>query len=330
MRASAIAILVGMATVAWAGQSASRPASRPAMPTMARDGDEDTLMRWQKQFIAELKLTEKQEPRVRQLVTAYRKALTDWRQEHTPEMKKLQAMMKTFHRARDAQARKRVKAAMQDLARLRAEQGRMTTDLLTELGKVLTKEQHAIARKMLGPQQRSGRKKAMGKWHQLTELGLTPKQLGQIKAIMSEATKSAGAGPKGPKGMPGKDPMAGAWRRILTEVLTEKDRQRLADRIKMASHRRMVLSGVDRLTLTEEQSRKVEAMWKKAFIMANAHGQNKFAIYVQVREEIMAKVLTEQQRKMLKPKTGGGPGHGTPSEHPTARPAPPHRPAGGV
>ena len=117
-------------------------------------------------------------------------------------------------------------------------------------------------------------------------------------------------------GMPMMNPMTVAWRRIIREVLTDKDRERLKDRQQMASHRRMVLSSVDRLILTQQQIEAIEGLWKKAYDKAKADPKNKFNIYVQVRDEVIAKILTEEQRKGLKPQSGRKGRPGMPAGHP--------------
>ena len=319
MRTSVLAMIVGLVVAGWAAPAVSwpggQPASRPAAAKITLAGDEEALKQRHERLIAVLKLTKEQDPVVRKLLAAYRKSLIGWLRTNASEIEKLQGQMKKFHSARDPKTKKQVRAAMARLGSLRADRRRMGVGLLAGLRKVLSQAQHIDAARMLSPQQRSGRK-SRSKWHLLTELGLTRKQLDQIQALMVEAKKAANAGGRDAGGMPMMNPMTVAWRRIIREVLTDKDRERLKDRQQMASHRRMVLSSVDRLILTQQQIEAIEGLWKKAYDKAKADPKNKFNIYVQVRDEVIAKILTEEQRKGLKPQSGRKGRPGMPAGHP--------------
>lgn len=94
------------------------------------------------------------------------------------------------------------------------------------------------------------------------------------------------------------DPMKKAWDRIVKEVLTDKNRKKLAELEKGVRMRvaRSMLRGVN---VTDEQWVKIDAIWKVAYQKAEGNPAARHAIYQQAQQQVITKVLTAEQRKAL-------------------------------
>ena len=283
----AFAVTACMVAHALAGQPTTRPATtRPASAGDAQKKSHDRL-------IADLKLDAPRKALLRDIFRTYRRDMAEWKRKHGPEMERLRRQLGKYHRPRDAQTKRASRASMAKLMTLQKQARTKQAKFLAKLKGVLTPDQFTRARMMLMPRPRTASGMS-NKFHMLTELGLTRKQWGRIKAILAEEAKKAKAAGKAKV-----DPRQAAWPRIVKEVLTEKDRQKLSDRTRMLRHRRMVLSTFGSLDLTTEQSARVDAIWKKAYDSASKRSDDRFAIYARARQEIARDVLTADQRKRL-------------------------------
>ncbi len=286
--AATLAMTAALARPAFAQTRAGKPdqpATAPANP----------LQQTHEKLAASLKLTDAKDKPGREALADFRRGRAAWLETNGPEIKRLQKQLGKYHQARDAKAAKAAKDAMARLGKLRAERTMLQRTLMGRLKKLLTAEQYAKADAGLNPA--STRKAPPNRFHYLGQLGLTKKQLAQTKAIMENARKEA-ASAKGPMS-PRNNPMGKAWAKIVTEVLTERDRVKLADLIRRASHRRMVMAMFGRVGLTGEQSAKIDAIWEAAYAKAKKEPKKKFEIYSAAQGEAIEKVLTPEQRKKL-------------------------------
>ena len=258
-------------------------------------------------LIADLKLTKKEAEPVRKILAEYRKDLAQWAAKNGPEIAACQAQMKKYHQMRDPKVMAAIRVAMKRLAELGKEQVGKREAMLVKLKGVLTREQYAQAADVLRPRQRPRGQGFQDRFHLLGQMKLTKEQLTRTKAIAEAAMKPPADGsPR--KG----NPMQLAWDKIVDKVLTAENRKELGVLMQKAGHRKMVLGILKSVKLTSEQSKKVDAIWEKAYEDAGKNPKSKFNIYQQARAQAIEKVLTEEQRKqimkMQKSPHGGGMG----------------------
>ena len=283
------------ATVSPATEDAPAKTAAPATASApSPDAAGEAVEKLHTNLMAALALPKEKETPVREALAAYRAELAAWSAKNLPEIARLRERMGKYHAAKDAKTMADVKAAMGELNKLLAGRQAMDQALLDRLRKLLTDEQFAKAEAMLNPP--PAQEAPTNKFHYLGRLGLTPEQLEKMKTIVEAARKDA---PPPHAGGPRRDPMEGAWNRIVKEVLTEKDRARLTDVMREDAHRRMVMAMFKEVRLTPEQTEKIEAIWQKAYKQAGERPQERFQIYSQAQDEAVEKVLTTEQREEL-------------------------------
>jgi hypothetical protein len=270
-------------------------ASALAMPTMMTNvHGADPTAKNHEALIKELKLTDKDAKPVRQVLTEYRKDLALWAAKNGPEMAACQAQMKKYHQMRDPKVLIAVKAAMKRLSELSKEQVAKREAMLVKLKSVMTKEQFAIAADKLRPRKAPRGMGYQDRFHLLGKMNLTKEQLAKIRFTAEEAMKPPADGsPR--KG----DPMQLAWKEIVDKILTEENRTQLKVLKQKSEHRKMVLGILKSVKLTPEQSKKIDALWDKAYAEAGKKPKNKFSIYQAAQIEAIDKILTEVQRKHI-------------------------------
>ena len=270
-------------------------ASATAMPTMkfGAQGAEPTAKNHEK-LIADLKLTKKEAEPVRKILAEYRKDLAQWAAKNGPEMAACQAQMKKYHQMRDPKVMVAIRAAMKRLGELSKERVGKREAMLVKLKGVMTKEQFAHAADALRPRRSPRGQGFQERFHLLGKMKLTKEQLTKIKATAEAAMKPPADGsPR--KG----NPMELAWKKIVDDILTKENREELQVLTQKAAHRKMVLGILKSVRLTPEQSKKVDALWDKAYEDAKKSPKSKFDIYKSARAQAMDKILTEEQRKQL-------------------------------
>jgi hypothetical protein len=245
-------------------------------------------------LIKDLKLTDKEAKPVGKILADYRADLAKWAAKNGPEIAACQKDMKKYHQMRDPKVMVQVRAAMKRLGELTKEQVDLREAMLVKLKGVMTKEKFALAADALRPRQRPRGQGFQERFHLLGKMGLKEEQLTKIRSITEEAMKPPADGsPR--KG----NPMQLAWNKIVDEVLTAENRKQLQGLMQEAGHRKMVLGILKKVTLTPEQSKKVDALWNKAYADAEKTPKNKFVIYRAARIEAVEKILTDAQRKQI-------------------------------
>ena len=264
-------------------------------------------------LVTDLKLTASREKTVREALAAYRRDLAAWSRKNDPEIARLRKRMGKYHAMRDPKTMADIKVAMGGLKKLRAEEKGLKESLLAKLKTLLTDEQFARALAALNPRPKAAA--STNKFHHLGKLGLSEAQLLKIKAVMLEANKKLSMAGKTKSAV---GPMQEAWVRIVKEVLTDKDREKLGDMIRMASHRRMVMAMFESVQLTTKQAAKIDEIWEKAYAKATKDAKNRFQIYGEAQRQAVEEVLTDEQRKQLTsgPKKPAGHPRGMPGGRP--------------
>lgn len=277
----------------------------------------DPMKAFHERVIKALKLDAKQDAPVRKLFADHRVEMAAWVQAKGPQIRQLQQQVKVMGRLKNnPKANAAARAAVRKLRSLESEHRMKTGKLVVGLMGVLTKEQAAKVQGLLNLNPRSIA--APSKFHFLGQLGLTAAQQAKMKPIMEQAR-----GPMGPKAKG--DPMKKAWERIVKEVLTDKNRQKLAE-LEKAVRMRVARSMLRGVTVTDAQWEKIDAIWKVAYQKAETNPAGRHVIYQQAQQQVAAKVLTAEQRNALQqrrrtmpttmPAGGGRPGmKGPPKGH---------------
>jgi len=270
-------------------------ASAMAMPTMKSGGlGAGPTVKNHEKLIAKLKLTEKEAEPVRKILAEYRKGLAQWAAKHGPEMVACQAQMKKYHQMRNPKVMVAIRAAMKRLGELSKERVDKREAMLVKLKGVMTKEQFAQAADALRPRQGPRGRGFQERFHLMGKMNLTKEQLTKIRTTAEAAMKPPADGsPR--KG----NPMELAWKKIVAEILTKENRKELEHLTRKAAHRKMVLGILKTVRLTPEQSKKVDAIWDKAYEDAKKSPRSKFDIYKSARTQALDKILTEEQRKQI-------------------------------
>lgn len=274
---------------------------------------QDPMKAFHERVIEALKLDAKQDAPVRKLFADYRAEMTAWMRAKGPQIRQLQQQVKVMGRVKNPKAAAAARAAVRKLRSLDSEQRMKTGKLVVGLMGVLTKEQTGKVQALLNLKPRSGA--APTKFHYLGQLGLTAEQKAKIKPIMAEARLAREeVGHNKAKG----DPMTKAWERIVKEVLTDKSRKKLAE-LEKAVRMRVARSMLRGVKVSDEQWKKIDAIWKVAYQKAEENPTARHAIYQQAQQQVATKVLTAAQRKALQerrrtmpstiPAGGGAHGH---------------------
>jgi Spy/CpxP family protein refolding chaperone len=289
-----------------AGQrSAGAPMPKGHPPTNVA---EDRVKETHGRLVKELGLSGKPAAELHKVLVAYRQDMVAWINKNGPEMTKLRRQIRMAHIGGKVGANKEVLAAVERLRKLQIEQKAKADGLYVRFKSVLTDEQIAQARRIINPPPRT---QAGASLHLLQRLTLTKEQKARIDVIL-KAARIAAADPK-TKG----NPMQMAWERIVTNVLTEKDRLKLEE-VKKASRRRVVRAMLGGVDLTEAQYVKIEAIWDDAGKKVAANPAAKAAIYQRANQDIVEKVLTPEQRKQMKARRPMG--HGSAPRGSSGRP----------
>jgi hypothetical protein len=312
-------ILTVMAASAAAMPPGMKPASGSSMMSMKMGsmGAAPTAKSHEK-LIADLKLTDKETEPVRKILAQYRKELAKWAAKNGPELAACQASMKKYHKMRDPKVMVEIRKAMARQAELKKEKTDMREAMLVKLKGAMTKEQFAQAAGALRPLRAPRGKGFQERYHVLGKMGFSKEKMDRVIAITKEAMKPPADGsPR--KG----NPMDEAWTKILKEVMTEKDREKFKDLEVKAKRRKMVLGFLDRIELTEEQSKQVDAIWDKAHEDAKkAPKTGQFEIYRKAMTDITEKVITKEQKDQLSKKPSGRPSGGMMGHKPKPKPKP--------
>ena len=272
-----------------------------------------------KDLIAALKLTDKQAPAVEKILADFRKDVGAWDAKTSPEVSRLNMRLKMYHRVKDPKAVAAVKSAVARLAQIREERKAKDIAMMARLKGVLTEPQLAQAKEALSP--RKAVSPSTSKFHLLSQVGLTEAQKVQLGKIMADLRAQEAKGGN-PKVLTQK-----VWTRIINEVLTNANREKLRDVMQEASFRRMSRAMLGNIELTREQIAKIDVVWKVAHKKALANVKDKFGIYGRAQEEIIKDVLTDAQREQIRSRSqgrgGSRTGHG--HRHSTTKPKPTFR-----
>jgi len=305
--AALVAIDRAMASGPAAGSAQAAEAVDKAAPNAASSQPADPLKARYDRVMEELNLPADKAPAVRKILDDNYKALTEWIAKVDPEVVKLQAQMRAIHGSSDAKTIEQAQAAMKRYRQLQAEMTEKISSALEPLGKVLTAEQVAAARSILLPQPAARPSPQRGMpdnpFHLLAKLNLSQEQVGKVGQIMDAAR----AAKQKDKSSTPVNYDSQAWQRIVKEVLTDDQRAKLAAASTEAAHRRMALAILGGLELTDEQTAKVDAIWKQAYEAAGKKPQDRIDIYSKAQDKIVDEVLTDAQRKQLQANRGGAP-----------------------
>jgi len=251
-------------------------------------------------LMEELKLTEKQEAPVRQILTTYQQELASWTRQNGPAMRELYTKLRGGRGRRGqepAEPAKRVseaerKEAAAKLRELQKKRAAITENVLKQLKEHLTEEQMAAARRILGRGQRRGPAVSFA---MLRRLDLTAEQQAKVKEIMASAREAA----KGQEGRARGQAYTDAMQKIVKDVLTAEQREKLETMRSQAPQRRAggMFAGLD---LTEEQQkkiRKIQASMREKISAAEGREARREA-YQAMQKEIQAVLTPEQLEKL--------------------------------
>ena len=195
----------------------------------------------QEQLLKELKLTDKQDAPVRQIIETFSKDMANWQRETGAAVRELQRKAAGARRGRPGgregkkpeggekpKAKPKVdpeeaKAARKKLAELMKQRQEKADNALKQLDEHLTDEQMAVARKYLA---RGGRaQQAGGQLAALKQLDLDKDQQAKVREILQGARKGGEGAERAERGKA----MREAWKKIVDEVLTDAQREKLKE-----------------------------------------------------------------------------------------------------
>ena len=145
---AALAAWTVVGLLAGAAQGGEKDAAKPKgvkPPPVA-------IEKFHERLIKELKLTQEQEPKVREVLAIHRKHTAAWMHTNGLEMKALWKKIQDFHGGQGAVTPVQAKAATDRYRQLSAEQKKIGTGLIAKLKEVLTEQQLGKARGILDPQ----------------------------------------------------------------------------------------------------------------------------------------------------------------------------------
>jgi Spy/CpxP family protein refolding chaperone len=188
----------------------------------------------QEQLIKELKLTDKQDAPVRQILETFWADMGNWQRENGPTLRELQKTLGSSRgQGRQGKGKKppadasepkakpdEIEAARAKLAELTKQRREKIGNVLAQLKEHLTDEQMAVVRKSLGGGQRPQGAQGMAA---LKRLELDKDQQAKVREIMKAARESGDGNDKAARGKA----MRQAWKKIVEEVLTDAQREQL-------------------------------------------------------------------------------------------------------
>jgi len=295
--------VVALAAVGWLIDGAL--AAQPPGGAAKDKKPEDRAKELHERLIKDLELTEKQAAPVRKVLDGFRADMAAWMRKNGPEIEKLRMQMRLIHQGKHRGSIQEARVASDRLRKLIAEQKAKEKGLITQLEAVLSDKQLAKARAILYPPPPLPPRRVPV--YLLKRIGLTKAQWLRIRTIMDEARVAQAHEGLNAKG----GATQGAWDRIVKEVLTEKDRKKLAAEEK-ASRRRVMQAMLGGVKLSEEQFTKIYRIWKEAEKEGAKNPQQRFAIFTAAHKKIVDTVLTPEQRKQMQ-KSGGSGMHKLPS-----------------
>jgi len=298
-----VGLLAGLALAQEEGREERRKRAAARERAAQREGRKARADRGQQMYeklIEELKLTEKQEAPVRQILTTHRQEMASWTQQNGPAMRELYMKLRGGRGRRGqegAEPAKTVteaekKEASAKLRELQKKRAQLTENVLKQLKDHLTEEQMATAQRVLGRGQRRGPTLSPA---MLRRLYLTAEQQAKVKEIMAAAREAA----KDKEGRGRAEAYRDAMQKIQKDVLTAEQRQKLEKMPSQAPQRRAggMFAGLD---LTEQQQKKIreiQASMREKVTAAEGR-EAKREVYQAMQKEIQAVLTPEQLEKL--------------------------------
>ena len=296
-----IGLLAGLALAQEGGREERRKRAA-GRERVAQRGDRgaraDRGQEMYEKLIEELKLTEKQEAPVQQILTTYRQALASWTQQNGPAMRELSMKLRGGRGQEGGEAAKTVsedekKEIIGKIQELQKKRTAITENLFKQLKDHLTEEQMATARRILGRGDRPGG--AAMSLAMLRRLDLTAEQQEKVKGIMAAVRE--GAKDRDARGTG--EAYREAMQKIVKEVLTDEQRTKL-ETLRTETPRRGAVGMFAGLDLTEEQQKQIREIQRsiREKVTAAEGREAKREVYTKMQKEMEA-VLTPEQREKL-------------------------------
>ena len=248
--------------------------------------------------IKELKLSEDQDKRVRQILDTFRQEMQTWMQQSGQQMRDL------FGKARGQGAD--AEAARKKLQEIGQERQKKVENLIARLKDVLNAEQLAKVQAVLEP--RGGPGGMMGA-RAMEQLGLTDEQKKKAKEITDAAMEAA----KGKSFQERGEIMRKARDQINKEVLTDEQRKKLESLRPQGpggfGGRFDPYAGLDLTDAQKEQVKKINDEAREKASKAEGFEARREVMQA-ARKKITDEVLTDAQRKKLEERRQRGPGQG--------------------
>ena len=199
---------------------------RQAKPRAAKPDGKQLIEKLTK----DLKLTDEQKPKVAQVLETHRQAMANWWKENAPKLKDLHGQISKAQKDGD---KEKVESLRAESKKLLEAQKTVQESLIKQLSEVLTEEQIAQAKEMLGKARRRVRA-GMHVLAAMKRLELTEEQKGAMKKILADAKAEA----EKAEGREAKAKIfAAAHEKIVSTVLTDEQRKAVKERMeKMKKH----------------------------------------------------------------------------------------------
>ncbi|RPI62062.1 MAG: DUF3826 domain-containing protein, partial [Planctomycetaceae bacterium] len=240
-------------------------------------------------LVKELALTEDKQKQVSQIFDTQKQAVENWQKENGDKLKDIQ---KQIADAKQAGDKDKLKDLQQQRAKLVESRVALHENLMKQLGDVLTPEQLAKAKTILG-QAADKVVDVMGAIHQLN---LSDDQKNKITEIMDKARADA---EKATEPADKAKIMKDAIEQIRSTVLTDEQRKKLQGMLKdKGPDAGGEFPGIMKLDLTEDQKTKILAVTATAREDAAKADTPKAKrdIFQAARQKILSEVLTPEQK----------------------------------
>jgi len=273
----ALIAIVGLVAGELYAQDGDAPAKKPAKVRKPKTPRKPALRGAHAQMKKVCELTEDQVKQINDLSAARSKALKEWNEANGDALKAAYEKVKAAREAKDKEATKK---AYEELNVLRKAQSEIVAKSQADVLAVLTDEQKAKWRTYNAV--RSVKMRFRG-------IELTEEQNAQIEKIVAAAADKLAETDRKKRYAAS----AKLSEQVSKEVLTEKQRSKLALLMIKANYRRA--------KLTDEQSAQVKAAYDKHMAGVDASdAKAKAAAHNKIHEEIYDSILTEEQKKLVR------------------------------
>ncbi|MCK4627082.1 MAG: Spy/CpxP family protein refolding chaperone, partial [Phycisphaerae bacterium] len=240
-------------------------------------------------MVKNLDLTADQQTQVKQILDTHHQAIENWMKENGENLKSLREQFREARKEKDAEALKALRKKMADSMKGRRE---LHAALRKQIEAVLTDEQKAKAKKMMGQRHRAVIGARMVR-RALGQVGLSDEQKEKVKKIVADTQKSA-CKVETPK------EKGELWQKavktIKSDVLTREQVKKFEEAMQRMGRRHGRMRLLAALDLTDEQKAKGKKIREKyQDKIKDAKGEERWELIKKMREELES-ILTDEQK----------------------------------